>query len=55
MMTAEAGDRERAEWIAAEEASTAGIVGRMVERDPNWGNLRTLWHSARTANALKRR
>jgi glyoxylase-like metal-dependent hydrolase (beta-lactamase superfamily II) len=97
MMTAEAGDRERAEWIAnldavaaleptivvaghkkiendndpkiigesqqylrdfsriaAEETSTAGIVSRMVERYPNWENLRTLWHSARTANAVKR-
>jgi glyoxylase-like metal-dependent hydrolase (beta-lactamase superfamily II) len=97
MMTAEAGDRERAQWIAnldeiaaleptivvaghkkiendndpkiiresqqylrdfsriaADETSTAGIVGRMVERYPNWENLRTLWHSARAANALKR-
>src|SRR6266852_1428662 len=88
MMTAEAGEPERAEWIAnldevaalhptfvvaghkvgngndpkiigesqqylrdfsgivAEETTAAGIVVRMVERYPDWGNLRTLWHSA---------
>ena len=35
--------------IAAEETTTAGIVARMTERYPDWENLRTLWHSARTA------
>ena len=35
--------------IAAEETTTGGIVARMVERYPDWENLRTLWHSARTA------
>jgi hypothetical protein len=35
--------------IAAEETTVAGIVARMVERYPDWDNLRTLWHSARTA------
>ena len=35
--------------IAAEETTTAGIVTRMVERYPDWENLRTLWHSARAA------
>jgi glyoxylase-like metal-dependent hydrolase (beta-lactamase superfamily II) len=39
--------------IAAEETSTAGIVARMVELYPDWENLRTLWHSARTAIARK--
>jgi glyoxylase-like metal-dependent hydrolase (beta-lactamase superfamily II) len=39
--------------IAAEETTTAGIVARMVERYPNWDNLRTLWHSARSAIARK--
>ena len=39
--------------IAAEETTTAGIVARMVERYPDWENLRTLWHSARTAIARK--
>jgi hypothetical protein len=37
--------------IAAEETTAADIVARMVERYPDWGNLRTLWHSARTAVA----
>ena len=37
--------------IAAEEATAAGIVARMVERYPDWENLRTLWHSARSAIA----
>ena len=37
--------------IAAEETTAAGIVTRMVERYPDWENLRTLWHSARTAVA----
>jgi hypothetical protein len=37
--------------IAAEETTTAGIVTRMTERYPDWENLRTLWHSARTAIA----
>ena len=35
--------------IAAEETTTASIVARMTERYPDWENLRTLWHSARTA------
>jgi glyoxylase-like metal-dependent hydrolase (beta-lactamase superfamily II) len=39
--------------IAAEESTTAGIVARMVERYPDWENLRTLWHSARTATKRK--
>ena len=37
--------------IAAEETTVAGIVGRMVERYPDWENLRTVWHSARPAVA----
>jgi glyoxylase-like metal-dependent hydrolase (beta-lactamase superfamily II) len=96
MMTAEAGEPERAQWIAnldrvaalkpsivvaghkkvengndpkiieesqqylrdfskiaAEEATAAGIVARMVERYPDWANGRTLWHSARTEVARK--
>jgi hypothetical protein len=39
--------------IAAEETTAAGIVARMVERYPDWQNLRTLWYSASTA--VKRR
>jgi hypothetical protein len=39
--------------IAAEETTTAGIVARMTELYPDWENLRTLWHSARTAIARK--
>jgi glyoxylase-like metal-dependent hydrolase (beta-lactamase superfamily II) len=39
--------------IAAEETTTAGIVARMAERYPNWENLRTLWHSSRSAIARK--
>ncbi len=39
--------------IAAEETTTAGIVARMTERYPDWENLRTLWHSARTAITRK--
>ena len=39
--------------IAAEETTAAGIVARMVERYPDWENLRTLWHSARSAFARK--
>ena len=35
--------------LAAEETTTAGIVARMIDRYPDWENLRTLWHSARTA------
>jgi len=35
--------------IAAEETTAAGIVARMVERYPDWQNLRTLWYSASTA------
>jgi glyoxylase-like metal-dependent hydrolase (beta-lactamase superfamily II) len=41
--------------IAAEENTTREIVGRMVERYPDWENLRTLWHSARTASKRKGR
>ena len=37
--------------IAAEQTTTAGIVARMTELYPDWENLRTLWHSARTAIA----
>ena len=39
--------------IAAGETTTAGIVARMTELYPDWENLRTLWHSARTAIARK--
>ncbi len=39
--------------IAAEETTAAGIVARMVEGYPDWANLRTLWHSARSAIARK--
>jgi glyoxylase-like metal-dependent hydrolase (beta-lactamase superfamily II) len=96
MMTAEAGEPERAQWIAnldeiaaleptfvvaghkkvenkndpkiiaesqqylrdfsrivAEETTAASIVARMVERYPDWEDLRTLWHSARSAIARK--
>jgi glyoxylase-like metal-dependent hydrolase (beta-lactamase superfamily II) len=35
--------------IVIEETTAAGIVARMVERYPDWGNLHTLWHSAKTA------
>ena len=37
--------------IAAGETTTAGIVARMADLYPDWENLRTLWHSARTAIA----
>ena len=37
--------------IVNEESTVAGIVARMVERYPDCENLRTLWHSARTAVA----
>jgi len=36
-----------------EEATASGLVTRMVERYPDWENLRTLWYSARTAAARK--
>lgn len=36
-----------------EEATVDGIVTRMVERYPDWENLRALWYSARTALARK--
>ena len=92
MMTAEAGQAERDEWIAnldkvaalnpavvvaghkkverdngpriiaesqqylrdfsdivAQESTPAAIVAGMVERYPDWQNVRTLWHSARIA------
>jgi glyoxylase-like metal-dependent hydrolase (beta-lactamase superfamily II) len=39
--------------IAAGETTTAGIVAQMAELYPDWENLRTLWHSARTAIARK--
>ena len=39
--------------IAGEETSTAGIVARMTDRYPDWENLRTPWHSARTAITRK--
>jgi glyoxylase-like metal-dependent hydrolase (beta-lactamase superfamily II) len=39
--------------IVTEETTAAGIVARMVERYPDWGNLRTLWHSSRTVIAKK--
>ena len=39
--------------IVAEETTAAGIVARMVERYADWGNLHTLWYSARTAIARK--
>jgi glyoxylase-like metal-dependent hydrolase (beta-lactamase superfamily II) len=39
--------------IAAEETTTADIVARMAELYPDWENLRTLWHSARSAMARK--
>jgi glyoxylase-like metal-dependent hydrolase (beta-lactamase superfamily II) len=39
--------------LVAEETTTAGVVGRMVERYPDWENLRTLWYSA--SAAIKRK
>jgi len=39
--------------IATEETTMAGIVARMTELYPDWENLRTLWHSARSAIARK--
>ena len=36
-----------------EETTADGIVARMVERYPDWENLRTLWYSARTAIGRK--
>ena len=36
-----------------EEATVDGIVTRMVERYPDWENLRTLWYSVRMALARK--
>jgi glyoxylase-like metal-dependent hydrolase (beta-lactamase superfamily II) len=39
--------------IVAEETTMAGIVARMTELYPDWENLRTLWHSARSAIARK--
>ena len=35
--------------IVTQETEAASIVARMVERYPDWGNLHTLWHSAKTA------
>ncbi len=37
----------------SEETTAAGIVARMVERYPDWENLRTLWYSARIALGRK--
>ena len=96
MMTAEAGQAERDQWIAnldkiaalqptvvvaghkkvdrdndpkiiaesqqylrdfseiiAEETAAPAVVARMVERYPDWANVRTLWHSARVALTRK--
>jgi glyoxylase-like metal-dependent hydrolase (beta-lactamase superfamily II) len=39
--------------IVAEESTAAGIVDRMVEIYPDWGNLRTLWYSAKAAIGRK--
>ena len=39
--------------MATEEITAADVVARMVERYPDWENLRTLWHSARSAIAHK--
>ena len=39
--------------IAAEQTTPADIVAQMVELYPDWENLRTLWHSARTAITRK--
>jgi hypothetical protein len=39
--------------IAAKETAAAGIVARMADLYPDWENLRTLWHSARSAVARK--
>ena len=39
--------------IPAGETTTAGIVARMTELYPDRENVRTLWHSARTAIARK--
>jgi hypothetical protein len=36
--------------IVTEESTAAGTVSRVVELYPDWGNLRTLWHSARTSH-----
>jgi glyoxylase-like metal-dependent hydrolase (beta-lactamase superfamily II) len=36
-----------------QETTAAGIVARMVEIHPDWGNLRTLWYSAKAAVARK--
>jgi glyoxylase-like metal-dependent hydrolase (beta-lactamase superfamily II) len=36
-----------------QETTAAGIVARMVEIYPDWGNLRTLWYSAKAAAARK--
>ena len=35
--------------VVTEETTAANIVARMVERYADWGNLHTLWHSAKTA------
>jgi hypothetical protein len=36
-----------------EETTADGIVAFMVERYPDWENLRTLWYSVRTALGRK--
>ncbi len=39
--------------IVDKETTAAGIVAQMVEIYPDWGNLRTLWYSAKAAIARK--
>jgi glyoxylase-like metal-dependent hydrolase (beta-lactamase superfamily II) len=39
--------------IVGQENTAAVIVARMVERYPDWANIRTLWHSARIAVSRK--
>jgi hypothetical protein len=35
--------------FAAQETTAAGIVTGMLKVYPDWGNLRTLWYSAKAA------
>jgi hypothetical protein len=39
--------------ITAEESTAAAIVARMIEICPDWGNLHTIWYSARVAIGRK--
>jgi glyoxylase-like metal-dependent hydrolase (beta-lactamase superfamily II) len=39
--------------ITAEESTAAAIVARMIEIYPDWGNLHTIWYSARVAIGRK--